>query len=358
MELVKYELYKIFSQKVIYIAFIVFVSLFSFHFANEVRMDEDRGQLRNAFAQYGGQVTAEKIAWANQVIEQFKSENEKVKEAGGSETSAYKELILQADVAYQFANVEQLIQNYEQELIVPDTIGYHHGWKRILQFMSEIGCFFVGALTILGLSSSYSSEYVSRMDNLLFSSRNGRFKLAASKIGAATLYCAVVVGLFSAVAFILYGIAYSWDGGTMKLVNILSIFGQTGFSGTVWQYYLLQLAYTTIGCIAIGLLAMLLSSLTRFAILPAFLSGLVFIVPFIASIVPISRTAAVEWMFRIFRYFEFIQLGSLDSAFYFFHFFGIPVGYAIGILIIMIFYITLTVGLLIWSVSRRQVTSG
>lgn len=376
IQLIRQELYKILTQKVVYIASLVFLVLYGVQFIQEMGSHSNRQQVQAMFKQYGGSITEEKVNWANRIMVLDKQVNQWSGDASGKirpAPPADPELRLQTQVAARFLNAEQLIKAREQavihgkadevaalrghseRLIKPDYVGYHHGWQRILQFMSEAGGLFIGALVILGVSGSYSQEATSRMDSLLLSSRHGRLKLAIAKLVAAAVYCAGIVLLFNGCAFLVNGLGLGWEGGTTKLVNVVNIYGYTSFGGTVWQFYALQMLYATIGSIVLALLVLLLSSLTRFSLLPAFISGLVYLLPFVAGLVHFPGANGMQFLFR---YFDLIQLASLDSAFSKFTVLGSPIYYAVEPLTGIGIYLVLTGLLLAWSVKRRQVMAG
>lgn len=376
IQLIRQELHKILVQKVIYIASLIFLVLYGVQFIQEMGAHSNRQQVQAMFRQYGGSLTEEKVAWAQRVMVLDKQVNQRTGETSRKTRPAPPtdpELRLQTQVAARFLNAEQLAKGREQasahgqadeaaalgqhteRLIKPDYIGYHHGWQRILQFMGEAGCFFIGALVILGVSGSYSQEATSRMDNLLLSSRHGRSRLAVAKLTAAALYCAGIVALFNGCAFLFNGIGFGWAGGTMKLVNVVDIYGNTSFGGAVWQFYALQMLYATMGSIVLALLVLLFSSFTRFALLPAVTGGLVYLLPFVAGLVHLPGANIMQWLLR---YFDLIQLASLDSAFCEFTVLGSPIYYAAEPLMGIVIYLALTGLLLAWNVKRRQVVAG
>ncbi|MBP1995172.1 ABC transporter permease [Paenibacillus eucommiae] len=399
MRLIKLELYKIFSQKVIYIAFIVFASLYGMHFFGDIKQERDIKAMRAAYEQYGGDLTEEKMVWANQVWEVYLQEVERAKKEEKKGPLSDSQLIAQSQVAMDIRNALEQKANYLQQMQwleeqsqgksgqgmheqethgqsdnseysrkaaltelhakaavgYPNYILYQPGWNHILRFMNEIGYFFAAALTIVGLSGTFSREYASHMDHLLFSSRHGRRKMVLSKIAAAAIYCVVIVLAYSCIAFVLNAYYYGLGGWNANVVNLYNLFAGTSFNGPIWLFYLRQLSYAILGCTALGLFVMLVSSWTRSSIIPAFISGIVFMLPIVVIFVQIPSELLTILILQVFRYMEFIQLESLNT-FMTYNFFGIPLLYEHALLYIMLVLLCLSAWLILFSIRRRQVT--
>lgn len=378
MRLINHELFKIFSQKVIYIAFIIFLLLLLMNHLSDIKANEDSGALQKVFSQFGGELTDEKVEWANQIWGKFETELEPdpllfaksrvamdirnaVKQKG-----YYEQQILSLENQINAISEKNSDRRFEKkakqkELQTRKAVGYtdyilyQQGWQKTLLYLNEFGYFFAAALTIIGLSNLYSGEYTSRMDSLLFSSRYGRRKMVLAKMIASIIFCAAVVLLFSSINFLLIGFYYGLSGWNINLVNLHNIYSGTGFDGPVWLYFIKQQVYAILGCSTLGFFVMLLSSRTRSPIVPAFLGGIVFMLPILILFARIPSNILTNLVFHFFKYREFIQLDGLDMMF-FNNFFGFPLIHANFIVFFMLAYLCVTAALIFYSIKRRQVT--
>jgi len=382
MRLIRLELFKIFSQKVIYIAFVFFAGLYGFHFFNQLESESDIQAKRAAYEQFGGQLTGEKIAWALQIRSEYDKWVSEAKEAGQQPPIIDSELYGKSAVAFEILNILERQRHYtsnlnwleeqvrasqpssytqkmwlkelamKEEIGSPDYIINQRGWLNILHFMNEIGYFFVASLTIIGLSSIFSREYTSRMDSLIFSSRHGRKRAVWVKIAAAATYCLVVVLAFTLYVFALNSSYYGITGWQADLVNLHNLYADTSFGGPIWLFYLLQTLLAVLGCLTLGTLVMYISTRSRRSIIPVFIGGMVFMLPIVTELLQIHFIAAI--LNQLFFYTAFIKLELLDRYF-FINLLGTPIWYGNVLPLIMLACIGVTAILILKSIKRRQV---
>lgn len=389
MRLLGLELYKLYAQKAIYVACVLFTILYVSQFFNELPDAAERELLSQAYARYGGAMTEERLAWAQRIrasFEQELQERRRLQQDAGRELQR-TELYAQSRVAIDMlgaAEIEtrreaerryreewlrlpeeaggptghQRLEAEQREKIVqavgvPDTVLNQQAWQRVLQFMNEIGYFFVAAMTVIGLAGSFSREYAGGMDQLLFSSKHGKSRLTAAKLGAAAIYCASIVLYFAALVLLLYGGSYGLENGTVSLVNLYRIYGDTAFDGAIWQFYGLQQACATVGAIALGWLTLLLSSLTRNALLPALVAGVAFMLP-VAVLFMRLPGEIFAWVLYGLRYMEYIQAAYIDQG-RLAVWFGQSISYQWSVWLQLAATLAVNALLVVGSVRRRQV---
>ncbi|RXZ81327.1 ABC transporter permease [Paenibacillaceae bacterium] len=418
MRLIWTELYKILAQKVIYIAFLLFVLFYSASFFSQSATRSETRELQSYYETYGGKLTAEKLQWAEQIDAEFQAERKARNEAAEQEQREQKEqqgrqeqqspseaaspakeqaashdtlspedynnLLLQYRVASAILNLHSnglnLRESYARseaeraeaegslyrqaeakkmlasfnKVGTPDYAMNQEVWNSMLRYLNEVGYLFAAALTILGVSSVFSREYNVRMDSLIFSSRHGRARMTWAKVAAVVLYCTMVVLAFAAVVLLLNGWYYGFSGWDKKLINLHNLYNHTAFTGSISLYFIMQQLYAIAGCIALGLLVMLCSSRTRSPLIPAFICGTIMMLPMLIILLNLSDSFIFELVFRLFRYMEFIELSMLGDNFYL-NYFGTPVLYRYGIIPILALYYVIPVVLLHWSIRRREV---
>ncbi|XID90601.1 ABC transporter permease subunit [Paenibacillaceae bacterium WGS1546] len=383
--MIRLELYKIYMQKVIYIAFAVFAALYISQFYNELQPAHEIEGVRAAYKEYGGALTEEKLAWAEETEAAFQKQYQDSVESGVAldpilryQSQVANDILSASSYRAMLAKQRQereawlslpkaqggpteaqrreaiAVLKVAEAIGAPDYVMDQHAWLRTLQFMNEIGYFFVVALAIIGLAGSFSREYANGMDQLLLSSRHGRSKAVVAKLAAAAIYCASLVALFSAIVFLLHGYYYSFAGWDRPLVNLFRLYSSTGFGGQIWQFYLLQQICAIGGCVALGWLTVLFSSWTRNMVLPAMLGGLAFILPVIIIFMNLPTEGVFRTVLHVLRYMEYIQAEYIDSVSYY-PIFGQLLLYRNGVWINLFVSLAVTVGLLYATIRRRQV---
>jgi ABC-type transport system involved in multi-copper enzyme maturation permease subunit len=339
MNLIKHEIYKIFSQKVIYIAFVVFVALYSLYFFSTTNLSL-QNEIKEIYHTMDGKTTEEKIDWANREYEEIKNRpTPGVKP--DDKTSAI------ASVAIDIQNSVQLGNEEFYDL---------QGWKNIITFNNQIGFYFIGGLVILGLSNLFSHEYTTRMDSLIFSSKHGRRRMTIAKIAAVAVYCSVFVLLFSCIVLLLNGYFYGLSGWHAPLKTMYHFYSDTSFTGPIWVFYAMQQLYVIVGSILLGLLVVFISSFTKFPMIPAFIGGLVFLLPDVLHKISIGIPIVTELALQILKYNEFVKMERLGSPhFVTFDLMGIPMSYELYMFIIMIAVLIVSCLCIDYKVRKRQV---
>jgi ABC-type transport system involved in multi-copper enzyme maturation permease subunit len=376
MELIRHEVYKIFRQKVIYIAFIVFAALNTMQFFDGLTTHDE---LRELYRTMGNEVTDEKIAWASQFKREFDEKHaqkipmskewwvksqyagdiintlriKKMYEEDGSrleeQLSATK---YQSDQDYEY-KVMKLTLETLKKVGYKDEVHFVHGWRNIIKFNSHVGFYFIGALVIIGLANVYSQEYSTRMDSLIFSSKHGRRRIILAKFIAIVIYCSAVTLAFAIKILSLNGYYYGFSGwnAPFKTMN----YQTPSFAGDIWQFYAMQQLYVVFGSIVLGLLVAFLSSLTRQPMIPAFIVGIVFMLRDVEKM-NINIGIFESILSLVFKYTEFIEMDRLGSYYgSTYNFFGTPLLYHHYVLLMMIPFCVFSCLCIYFNVRRRQV---
>ncbi len=191
---------------------------------------------------------------------------------------------LQEEAKDMFSEKEKefLINRYRQ-IQPPFYYDYMEGWMRLFEFSPTI---IMITMLVLGylVAGIFSNEFVWKSDAVLFSSKYGRNKAVAAKIGAgfwivtAVYWCAVLA--YSAIT-LLYLRA---DGMNCPVQADMSGW-KCFYHITVWQKYLLTIAGGYIGCLFISFFSMLVSAKTKSTVLAVMVPVVLIFVPsFLANI--------------------------------------------------------------------------
>lgn len=226
------------------------------------------------------------------------------------------------------------------------------GWVNIIGFNFQIGYYFIGGLTIIGLTTMFSREYTSRMDRLIFSSKHGRMKLVFAKMVATLIYVSFITLLFSCVAIFINGTSFGLKGWNLSLMQIDNFYFTTIFEGTILNFYIIQQLYTIFGSFLFGLFIIFLSTLTRRTFMPIIGGLAVFLMPDIMLNGPLTMPV----LYNLFIYQEYIALEYLGVlTLPYVQLMGMDLYYEQYLLLKMILLLIISTGAIFYSVRRRQV---
>ena len=135
---------------------------------------------------------------------------------------------------------------------------------------------FSGAImlvVLMGLSGSFSDEYTCGTEAALLTTRRGRSGVFCAKALAALLFVLVVVLGMEGFFFLVTAICYHGPGTTITAASTYGL-SLTSYAGTVWGFCLRQVVGNLLTGIAMGSLTLCLSSVSRSALIPFFGAGL------------------------------------------------------------------------------------
>jgi hypothetical protein len=168
--------------------------------------------------------------------------------------------------------------------------------------------------------------------SIILSSKHGKGGVITAKILAACIYIAGLVFLFSIVNVATYFYALGTNGGGYPLQNIY-LYGASPYELTISHYFMVATAVQLAGSVAFGLLILLMSSLSRSALIPFFFGGLVFATP----IALFKLGVHIVWINRLseLSYIEVMRVQNIFVNFKVYNFFGTPILYLEVILFVM-----------------------
>ncbi|MCH1627043.1 hypothetical protein [Fredinandcohnia quinoae] len=365
MQLLKFELYKIFKQKIIYITFILLM-IFSTGFTFYHKSDMSDG----IYKQWEGTLTEEKIEQAE--IENAKIiEKQDALETGQyfSETELIRmgiyETIAMAENAQR--NVEQRLielkkeNNYNTDLeksilskVDVSYFAYNQGPEKIIDFASIFSILLTGAILLLGLSTIYTQEYSSGVDNYMLSAKKGRRSLMWSKVAASLIYTTSVVAAWELFNIFWNVIQFGNDGWSTAIQYYFKYyFSPYGFN--MLEYHLLQLGFHLLAAYSFALLILLVSSLCKNALISLIINGAIFSIPYLI----VETLMMPNWIEDVFH-FSFIYMMNVEFFFDQFrtiNLFGIPILYPILAIVCMVVIASVFVVLTTRVVKNREVTT-
>lgn len=342
MRLLKFELYKIFSQKMIYITFLVLILLSSMYILNFEKTDD---QTKQFYKEWDGTLTSEKIQEAEASNDQLMAKTEKriedLKDSGQEgdlfsendqiQSGIYENIAFIQDVQeninqrlHELENSTKYNAGLEKQLLESVDLSYfsfYRGPAEIIDYTGTFAFIITGAMLLIGLSSIYTREYSSGVDNYILSTKKGRTILTWVKLEAALIYAFTVVA--------------AWE--SVNVISKLYILGNLGWKTPlqyVFKYYfspyglnmlefhLIQLGIHLAAAFGFAILILFISSISKNSLISFFVSGALFSLPFMAvEMMPMK--AWVSDMVK-FSYLYIMRVEFLFAQFKTINIFGYP----------------------------------
>lgn len=370
IELLKNELYKIYSRKLIYITLLFFTLIIAYFSLAQTSMPNNLyGSVReyyNAFKQYEGPLTPKKIAMANEwIANREKDDNYWTHDGSGRKINLNHEGYILNDIFSTIQSVnddmktrDRMINNLKHQLeTTKDVNSYKYrnvnlnysmlknltlsgiyitnrsffGLYSVVDLLTAVGTVIMPIMLILGISSVFSGEYATNMDSIILSSKRGKGHVITAKILASAIYIASI-GLY---IFFLLLVLQILSLGKLGLIgwnypvqatNSLSV---SPYNFTILKYVIMHVLLYLFGGISLGGIVLLISVYSKNSIIPMVVGGGIFGFPLLLSqILGIQAEKGLTWYILHFSYEELINVRNMFSYYKSFDFFGYPVLYA------------------------------
>ncbi|MEH7238809.1 hypothetical protein [Bacillus sp. JJ1562] len=365
MELLKFELYKIFKQRMVYIVFLLLL-VFSTGFTYYPGAHQEK----ELYEPWEGMVTEDKLEL---VAKESEALNKKIENLDEFELltdqewtiyGIYETIALGNQVE---TNAKEKIKElssetkYNSELQIAmlmeiDTsyFGYNKAPGEIIDYASFFSILITGAMLLVGLSTIYTQDYSSGVDNYILSSKKGRSALLRAKIGAALIYTVLVVigwEIFNlAWNFIQYG-----NGGWDTSIQYMFKYYFSPYSFTMLEYHFLQLGFHLLGACSFAVMIVLISSVCKNALVSLIINGAIFAIPYLL----VETLQLPNWVEDVsqFSFLYFMNVEPFFDDFKTINLFGMPVLYSIVGVIVMLGIVFVVPLLTSRIVKNKEVTS-
>jgi hypothetical protein len=325
IDLIKLELYKIFSKKSVIIVLILTVLFSIFNAVGESVYLKYMGldSVDDAYSvmkKYEGRViTQEDISNIYRTIENL-TQKEKSGKKLTKEEIVYINFLYDAIVNldptyivnnqyYTLNEIKDEISNLEKEGKT-DTYEYKNikyiyskvknieepkyyfktGWYRTTDF--KVIATLITTLIVVGLATIFSDEYESNSAQIMLSCRRGKNKLVLSKILSGLIFTAIVFIIINTI-FMMSALRYDFIGWD-KPLELFKYYRATIFDMRIIDFYVIGLGISFIGAILFALVTMLISLLVKNNIISLLLSlGIYYAPAFLGGIIPIDKIAKV-----------------------------------------------------------------
>ncbi|MFG6494798.1 hypothetical protein P8610_05530 [Fictibacillus sp. UD] len=347
-QLLKFELYKIFKQRTIYLTFfllLLFTTGFTYNYTP--------GWEKDMYREWEGPLTAEKVELADKQNTKFNEMVEKRVEEGKENQNGefvnekeHTHGIIYETIAFikgserqmknRYQEIEQK-QDYNTELeksmiqkVDVSNFAYNKGPMQIIEYTSLFSILLTGCMLLIGLSATYTKEYSSGVDQYILSSSKGRSSLLWSKVLASFIYTASVVIAWEIFNLAWNGIQYGFSGWSTPIQNIFEYYFSP-YSFTMLEYHLIQLSFHLLAALSFALCIILVSSFCKNALTSFFINGAILAVPFMI-VGGMTLPNWIEYLFS-FSFFYIMQVEFFFAHFHTINLLGLPLLYPIVALI-------------------------
>lgn len=125
---------------------------------------------------------------------------------------------------------------------------------------------------LVGISGIYSDEYTSRTESALLTARKGRRGVFFAKLFAAALFVCTVVGIMEGFYMIVTAICHHAPGGSISAASTYGL-SLTLYGGSVSGFCTRQILGTLLAAFTLGCITMCISAHSKNALIPFFTAG-------------------------------------------------------------------------------------
>jgi hypothetical protein len=321
-QLLKYELLKIFKQKSIYLIGILLLILIFMVIQHYPKTNPQ------FYKPYEGVVTQEKI---NEVTKENKALSQHQNLTANN--------LAKLGVLEEFS-WERYAQSHNQQLI--KLLGKHHTKEakiersmlkhlklntfyndqapiQTINFNSSFGVWVSGVLILVGLSSIFTKEYTTGVDQFIFASKLGRKSLVTAKLVASMIYTLIVVLIWVIYDAIHYFIVLG-NSGWHSPIQFNPLFDGTPYPFSMIEFLILGVFIHLIGALGFTILVLVVSALCNKLLTSFLISGIIFGLPVILSNFP----NPFKWL-TDFSYTNIMESKSLFNKFNAYNVFGLAI---------------------------------
>jgi len=357
IDLIKLELYKIFSKKSVIIVLILTVLFSIFNVVGQSVYLKYKGldSIDDAYSvmkKYEGRVITQKDIsnidrTKENLIQKEKSGKKLTKEEIIYMNYSY-DIIVNPDPTYIVNNqyyrlneIKDEISNLEKEGKT-DTYEYKNikyvyskvknieepkyyfktGWYITTDF--KVIATLISILIVVGLAPIFSDEYQSNSAQIMLSCRYGKNELVLSKILSGLIFTAIVFIIINSI-YMMSALSYDFIGWD-KPLELFKYYRLTPYDMRIIDFYIVGLGISFIGAILFALVTMLMSLLVKNNMISLLLSlGMYYIPMFLSNFVPI------EVLSRVFKEISLAEAIKVEGMFIYpntYNIFGNPTLYS------------------------------
>ncbi|WP_214483145.1 ABC transporter permease subunit [Bacillus sp. SM2101] len=391
-QLVKFELYKIFRQKGLYVGMLLVVALLtmsslmvdrpiSYPMSSHNIVDVT-GEIEAVSKKWEGKLTEGKLEEARNLEQSIFEKYDKLQKEAAN-TFPYKEVEVPAEEAAEYFILDQirltndfvydslnrmdeldsdleslnkggvsyknaLLEKHMWNELKINTFEYNEGAKNAIWFLKSSAPIIIGILMLMALAPMFVSESSSRMDQVVYSSKYGRRKGVTAKILASMIFVFIIF-VFWVTFGILTNIYVYGSNGWDSPIQLLGLWGTDGYALSPYnltgiEYILVQTVIMLLVAFVFMAVLLTVSALSKNVLVSFIISATIFLLP----IVPLN--GVLFWYLQQYSFTNFMSAPEFTSPFHAINLFGVPVlepfvNYPLivllGVMFIMVLYKTI-----------------
>ncbi|MEI5908088.1 ABC transporter permease subunit [Bacillus spongiae] len=305
-QLVKFELYKIFRQKRIYITMFLLFLIFCLVSFSQPFLGyggdplDYKDDLQVISHKWEGELNKDKFDEAERLLKIYE---EKYSNEAQSEEERAEQYLFYSIGQYDFIvnriiperinelNSELLKFNedefpYKQALLEKNmlehlkinTFQYSIGPERTITLVKELFPFFTVFMLIIGLVSIFGNEKKTEMDQILYSTKYGRSKGVTAKIIASFSYVLFVVLSWVAIILVIHTYIYGNHGWNAPIQAYAKF---SPYDLTLLEYFMIQIGVLFLVAVAFMMVILAVSAIFKKSLFCFFIISAVFILPIV-----------------------------------------------------------------------------
>ncbi|EJP6472159.1 ABC transporter permease [Clostridium botulinum] len=235
---------------------------------------------------------------------------------------------------YEYKNKNKA-NNMYKKLSEPKFF-YKEAWEYIDGFIIDFNISIVVIMLLLGVSPIFSEEYKTKVVTIILSSKKGRRECVRAKILASIIYAIFVAFICNFISTILITKIYGIQGFNAPMQSLYD-FSCSPYNFTISQFFVKLFFTSLIGSILFVLLILIISNITKSSMMTFFISG--FIVAFPMILQKVVEMSNVWWKKPLISLSitQIINAREIYKVFSTINIFGQPLIYPYFILIYSIF---------------------
>ncbi len=218
-----------------------------------------------------------------------------------------------------------------------DVHGFYliRSWREMFELIEPTThVLLLSILIFLGLSPVFADEYTNRTTDLILATKHGKTKLVSAKLLASLSYIVIVFLSLQIINSFLnllkFGGIAGWDAPIQGISSGLDSLSRLSYDGSpynfdVWQFFLLTIALQLFASIAVGVIVLLLSFLTKNTMITFFVSSIIIATP--ALLQQLGTTDGFLGYLTDFSFLKLMQVSTLFTQFQAYNLFDYPVLY-------------------------------
>ena len=361
-DLLKWELYKIFNQKIIYVTFFLLIILSTgFTFFSE------SDEVKQLYEEWEGELTKEKVQDGEKLYAELLiayPEFNLPTELDWAKAGIYEEIAFvqgrKNEVDRRMAEIEgrsTLESKLEHELLSNVDISSFYdraGPSRSVGFYEYFSFVAVAVMVLIGVTPIYSKEFSSKTDAFILSSKNGRKKHVWAKIGAALIFTSAVAILIELWNLFYHYIQFGNEGWRMAMQTI-PYFGFSPYPFTIAEYHFIQFGIHYVAALVFALFVVLVSMANSHVLMSFIISSAFFFVPYFIY----TSNPPWEWL-EFITLFSFPMMMRVNELFLYFNtanVFGLPIVYPLVACILLFLLSLVIIGSLLKGIKEKEIVS-